>query len=44
MCPPRCEALAEECRRHMETLRREHSRGGPPPKPRYEQRTFSVVK
>ncbi|KAM4754703.1 coiled-coil and C2 domain-containing protein 1A [Cyanocitta cristata] len=40
----RCEALAEECRRHMETLRREHSRGGPPPKPRYEQRTFSVVK
>ncbi|XP_053789061.1 coiled-coil and C2 domain-containing protein 1A isoform X2 [Vidua chalybeata] len=40
----RCEALAEECRQHMETLRREHSRGGPPPKPRYEQRTFSVVK
>ncbi|KAM4880185.1 coiled-coil and C2 domain-containing protein 1A isoform 2-T2 [Sylvia borin] len=40
----RCEALAEECRRHMETLRREHQRGGPPPKPRYEQRTFSVIK
>lgn len=40
----RCEALAEECRRHMETLRREHNRGGPPPKPRYEQRTFSVIK
>ncbi|NXU96116.1 C2D1A protein, partial [Cettia cetti] len=40
----RCEALAEECRRHMETLRREHSRGAPPPKPRYEQRTFSVIK
>ncbi|XP_014748706.1 PREDICTED: coiled-coil and C2 domain-containing protein 1A [Sturnus vulgaris] len=40
----RCEALAEECRRHMETLRREHNRGAPPPKPRYEQRTFSVVK
>ncbi|XP_068034038.1 LOW QUALITY PROTEIN: coiled-coil and C2 domain-containing protein 1A-like [Anomalospiza imberbis] len=40
----RCEALAEECRRHMETLRREHSRGGAPPKTRYEQRTFSVVK
>ncbi|NWT59129.1 C2D1A protein, partial [Erythrocercus mccallii] len=40
----RCEALAEECRRHMETLRREHNQGGPPPKPRYEQRTFSVIK
>ncbi|RLV73084.1 hypothetical protein DV515_00017271, partial [Chloebia gouldiae] len=40
----RCEALAEECRRHMETLRREHGRGGPPPRPRYEQRTFSVVR
>ncbi|NXQ64290.1 C2D1A protein, partial [Anthoscopus minutus] len=40
----RCEALAEECRQHMETLRREHNRGGPPPKPRYEQRTFSVIK
>ncbi|XP_077643781.1 coiled-coil and C2 domain-containing protein 1A [Lonchura striata] len=40
----RCEALAEECRRHMETLRREHGRGGPPPRPRYEQRTFSIVK
>ncbi|NXX31721.1 C2D1A protein, partial [Nicator chloris] len=40
----RCEALAEECRRHMETLRREHNRGAPPPKPRYEQRTFSVIK
>ncbi|NWS80832.1 C2D1A protein, partial [Toxostoma redivivum] len=40
--PGECEALAEECRRHMETLRREHSRGAPPPKPRYEQRTFSV--
>uniref|UniRef100_A0A674GMF3 DM14 domain-containing protein n=1 Tax=Taeniopygia guttata TaxID=59729 RepID=A0A674GMF3_TAEGU len=38
----RCEALAEECRRHMETLRREHGRGGPPPRPRYEQRTFSI--
>nr|XP_041567736.1 coiled-coil and C2 domain-containing protein 1A isoform X1 [Taeniopygia guttata]XP_041567737.1 coiled-coil and C2 domain-containing protein 1A isoform X1 [Taeniopygia guttata] len=40
----RCEALAEECRRHMETLRREHGRGGPPPRPRYEQRTFSIIK
>uniref|UniRef100_A0A8C3QTK1 Coiled-coil and C2 domain containing 1A n=1 Tax=Cyanoderma ruficeps TaxID=181631 RepID=A0A8C3QTK1_9PASS len=40
----RCEVLAEECRRHMETLRREHGRGAPPPKPRYEQRTFSVIK
>ncbi|XP_066063763.1 coiled-coil and C2 domain-containing protein 1A isoform X2 [Chamaea fasciata] len=40
----RCEALAEECRQHMETLRREHNQGGPPPKPRYEQRTFSVIK
>ncbi|NXO45981.1 C2D1A protein, partial [Locustella ochotensis] len=40
----RCEALAEECRRYMEALRKEHNRGGPPPKPRYEQRTFSVIK
>ncbi|XP_066426451.1 coiled-coil and C2 domain-containing protein 1A isoform X2 [Molothrus aeneus] len=40
----RCEALALECRSHMETLRREHGRGGPPPKPRWEQRTFNVVR
>ncbi|XP_058677428.1 coiled-coil and C2 domain-containing protein 1A [Ammospiza caudacuta] len=40
----RCEALALECRSHMETLRREHGRGGPPPRARWEQRTFHVLR
>ncbi|CAN8179110.1 unnamed protein product [Coccothraustes coccothraustes] len=38
----RCEALAEECRRHMDMLRREHGRGAPPPRATWELRTFHL--
>ncbi|XP_065511132.1 coiled-coil and C2 domain-containing protein 1A isoform X2 [Caloenas nicobarica] len=38
------EALAEECRQHMELLKQAHARGSAPPRHRYEQRTFTVIK
>lgn len=38
------ERLAESCRQSMETLKRAHAGGLPPPRHRYEQRTFSTVK
>lgn len=38
------ERLAEGCRQSMETLKRAHAGGLPPPRHRYEQRTFSTIK
>ncbi|XP_071656719.1 coiled-coil and C2 domain-containing protein 1A isoform X2 [Patagioenas fasciata] len=38
------EALAQECRQHMELLKQAHARGSAPPRHRYEQRTFSIIK
>ncbi|XP_056182209.1 LOW QUALITY PROTEIN: coiled-coil and C2 domain-containing protein 1A-like [Falco biarmicus] len=38
------ERLAEDCRQHMAVLKQAHARGYPPPRHRYEQRTFSVIK
>ncbi|NXW56055.1 C2D1A protein, partial [Eurystomus gularis] len=37
------EKLAEDCRQNMELLRQAHARGCPPPKHRYEQRTFTAI-